>query len=92
MNTKESDGEQNLIIDKLVKENHKLSNSIVSFGSQRYQKTINELNKLNQNLIKSQERITTTNQFLEKTRSNLDNLNDNLNNVFTSFDSINLKI
>lgn len=84
--------EHNLIIDKLVKDNRQLRNSIVNFGTHRYQKTIDELNQLNQNLIKSQERISTTNQYLEKKKTTLNALDQNLDQIFKAFDAIKLKI
>lgn len=78
--------ENNLINERLIKDNRFLRNSIVSFGTQRYQQTINDLNQLNQSLIKNQEKIQNANQHLEKTKSNLNNLSDNLNEIFSSFD------
>lgn len=84
--------ESNLINERLAKDNRLFRNAIVSFGTQRYQQTINELNELNQNLIKSQEKLQNTSQYTEKTKLNLNNLNDNLDQLFNSFDNCKLKI
>lgn len=84
--------ENSLLTERLMKDNNFLRSSIVNFGMQRYQRTINQLNELNQNLIKSQEKIQSTNQYLEKTKCNLNNLNDNLNEIFDRFNECKLKL
>lgn len=86
------DHHNNLITDKLIRDNGVLRSSIVSFGAQRYQTTIDELNELNQNLIKSQEKIQSANLYLEKTKCNLSSLNDNLDAVFRDFGNCKLKL
>lgn len=84
--------ESNLINERLTKDNRLFRQSIVSFGTQRYQQTIDELNELNQSLIKSQEKIQNANQYIEKTKSNLASLNENLDEIFKSFDQCRLKL
>lgn len=84
--------ESNLINERLIKDNRLFRNAIIGFGTQRYQQTINELNELNQSLIKSQEKIQTANQHIEKTKANLNHLNENLNQIFKSFNNCRLKI
>ena len=86
------DHESNLINERLTKDNRLFRNAIISFGTRRYQQTINELNDLNQNLMKSQERIQNTSQYIEKTKSNLNNLNDNLDQIFQRFENCRLKV
>lgn len=87
-----NESSSNLINERLAKDNRWFRNSIVSFGTQRYQQTIDELNELNQNLIKSQEKIQNANQYIEKTKSNLNRLNENLDQIFKSFDNCRLKL